>query len=136
VFRNAEVKAVAKYEEGEGDKVGAVKYSLVVLEDMPFVIMESSLEHKFKANESVSFVINCEDQAEVDYYFGKLSAVPESEQCGWVKDKYGISWQVTPRRLGELLSSPDKEKADRALQAMLHMKKLDIAELERAYNGE
>jgi predicted 3-demethylubiquinone-9 3-methyltransferase (glyoxalase superfamily) len=75
------------------------------------------------------------DQAEVDYYWEKLSAHPENEQCGWVKDKFGISWQIVPKRLGELIGSSDREKANRALQAMLKMKKIDIAALEAAYNG-
>jgi predicted 3-demethylubiquinone-9 3-methyltransferase (glyoxalase superfamily) len=85
-----------------------------------------------KINEAVSFVINCEGQAEVDYFWEKLSAVKESEQCGWLKDRFGVSWQVVPVRLGELLSGKDGEKAARVTQAMLKMKKLDIAELEKA----
>jgi predicted 3-demethylubiquinone-9 3-methyltransferase (glyoxalase superfamily) len=89
----------------------------------------------FKFTEAVSFVVDCKDQEEVDYYWEKLSAVPESEQCGWLKDKYGLSWQIVPKRLGELLSDSDREKAGRATQAMLKMKKLDVAELERAAQG-
>jgi predicted 3-demethylubiquinone-9 3-methyltransferase (glyoxalase superfamily) len=80
----------------------------------------------FKFNESVSFVVNCQDQEEIDYFFEKLSAVPESEQCGWCKDKFGLSWQIIPENMGELLKSPE------ALQAMLKMKKINIKELEEA----
>lgn len=89
----------------------------------------------FKFNEAVSFVIDCEDQEEVDYYWEALSAVPESEVCGWLKDKFGVSWQINPKRLNEMIKSDDKEAAKRAMDAMLKMKKLIIADLEKAYNG-
>lgn len=90
----------------------------------------------FNFNEAVSFTIECENQDEVDYYWEKLSSVPESEQCGWCKDQFGVSWQVIPKRLGELLSHPDKEKASRAMQAMMQMHKIDIAVLEAAFEGQ
>ena len=86
----------------------------------------------FKFNEAVSFTIPCENQAEVDRYWKALSAVPESEQCGWVKDRYGLSWQIVPTMLNRLLADPDRAKAGRVMEAMLKMKKLDIAALERA----
>jgi len=86
----------------------------------------------FKFNEAVSFTIPCENQAEVDRYWKALSAVPESEQCGWVKDRYGLSWQIVPTMLYRLLADPDRAKAGRVMEAMLKMKKLDIAALERA----
>lgn len=89
----------------------------------------------FKFNEAVSFQIECEDQAEVDRLWEALSAVPESEQCGWLKDKFGMSWQIVPKRLGELLNDDDAEKSSRALHAMLKMKKIDVAELEKAFEG-
>ena len=86
----------------------------------------------FKFNESVSFFVECEDQVEVDYFFEKLSAVPESEICGWVKDKFGFSWQIIPKRLIELMGDKDRKKAHQVVNAMLKMKKIDIAELEKA----
>jgi predicted 3-demethylubiquinone-9 3-methyltransferase (glyoxalase superfamily) len=89
----------------------------------------------FKFNEAVSFEIECKDQEEVDYFWDKLSAVPESEQCGWCKDQFGLVWQIIPARLGELLADPDREKAHRVLNAMLKMKKINVAELEKAYKG-
>ncbi|TMJ04118.1 MAG: VOC family protein [Bacillati bacterium ANGP1] len=89
----------------------------------------------FKLNEAVSFIIPCENQAEVDRYWKALSAVPESEQCGWVKDRYGLSWQIVPTMLNRLLADPDRAKAGRVMEAMLKMKKLDIAALERAAQG-
>ena len=90
----------------------------------------------FKFNEAVSFIINCENQKEVDYYWEALSAVPESEICGWCKDKFGVSWQINPTRLDEMIKSSDTKAAKRAMDAMMEMKKLDIAALEKAYNGE
>lgn len=90
----------------------------------------------FTFNEAVSFTVECEDQDEVDYYWEKLSAVPEAEQCGWCKDRFGLSWQIIPKRLGELLTDPDTEKAGRAMQAMMKMHKIDIAALEAAFEGK
>ncbi|CAN5292971.1 VOC family protein [soil metagenome] len=90
----------------------------------------------FKFTEAVSFFVNCEDQKEVDYYWEKLSAHPENEQCGWLKDKYGLSWQIVPKQLGELMGDSDREKANRVMQAMLKMKKMDISELQKAYEGK
>ena len=89
----------------------------------------------FKFNESISFMVYCETQEELDYYWEKLSADPDAEQCGWLKDKYGLSWQVVSVRLDEMLQSGTTEQIDRVTQAFLPMKKLDIAELERAYSG-
>ena len=89
----------------------------------------------FKFNESISFMVHCETQEELDYYWEKLSADPDAEQCGWLKDKYGLSWQVVSVRLDEMLQSGTTEQIDRVTQAFLPMKKLDIAELERAYSG-
>ena len=91
----------------------------------------------FKFNEAVSFYVDCADQKEVDYYWSRLTADGGQEsQCGWLKDKFGLSWQIVPRVLSELLNDPDKGRRDRALQAMLKMKKLDVAGLERAADGE
>ncbi len=89
----------------------------------------------FKFNEAVSLQILCDDQAECDRLTEALSAVPQAEQCGWVKDRYGLSWQVTPRRMLELLADPDPQRARRAMEAMLTMKRIDIAAIEKAANG-
>ncbi len=86
----------------------------------------------FRFNEAISFAIDCEDQAEVDRYWEALSAHPQNEQCGWVKDRYGLSWQIVPKALGRLLADPDRDRAKRVMQAMLKMKKLDVAALEAA----
>lgn len=89
----------------------------------------------FKFNEAISFYVECEDQAEVDYFWNKLSAVPEAEQCGWCKDKFGLSWQIIPRQLGELIGDPDPARSKRVINAMLQMKKISVADLERAHAG-
>jgi predicted 3-demethylubiquinone-9 3-methyltransferase (glyoxalase superfamily) len=87
----------------------------------------------FKFNEAISFVVKCENQEEIDYYWGKLSAVPESEQCGWLKDKYGLSWQIVPTAMDKMMSKGTKEQINRVTQAFLKMKKFDIKTLEEAY---
>ncbi len=136
LFPNSEVTTISRYEKGDYDKEGLIKYSLFKLAGESFSAMESTLSHEFTFNEAVSLYVECEDQEEVDRLWEKLSAVPESEQCGWVKDKYGVSWQIIPKQLGELLSDPDKEKAGRVINAMLQMKKISVADLQKAYNGE
>jgi predicted 3-demethylubiquinone-9 3-methyltransferase (glyoxalase superfamily) len=85
-------------------------------------------------NEAISFYVECEDQAEVDYFWKRLSSVPESEQCGWLKDKFGLSWQIIPKQMGPLLTAPDKKKALAATNAMLKMKKIVIADLQKAFD--
>jgi predicted 3-demethylubiquinone-9 3-methyltransferase (glyoxalase superfamily) len=91
--------------------------------------------HGFAFNEAVSLMVNCADQTEIDYYWGKLSAVPEAEQCGWLKDRYGVSWQVTPTAMGEMLERGMPEEIDRVTKAFLPMKKFDLAKLKTAYEG-
>lgn len=137
VFDDSKRGAIARYPAGmEHDKEGTIMFTDFMLANQWFAAMDSAREHDFNFNEAISFIVNCKAQDEVDYYWNKLSAVPESEQCGWLKDKYGISWQIVPEALPKLLNDPDKEKAGRAMQAMLQMKKIDIAGLEKAYNGE
>ena len=93
--------------------------------------MESALSHDFTFNEAVSLIVNCRDQAEIDYYWEKLSAVPEAEQCGWAKDQFGVSWQIVPENMGQLMEK-DLEKTT---PVMLEMKKIIIADLEKAGEG-
>lgn len=112
---------------------GTVEILTVELLGQEFTLMSAG--PYFKINEAVSFVIDCASQEEVDWYWERLSAVPEAEQCGWLKDKFGVSWQVVPSRLNELMGDPDAAKAARVTQAMLKMKKLVIADLEAAARG-
>ena len=95
--------------------------------------MDSARGHKFSFNEAISFMVYCDTQQEIDYYWAKVSAVPAAEQCGWIKDKYGLSWQIVPTVMGEMLESRDEKKIDRVTQAFLKMKKFDIDTLKRAY---
>lgn len=92
----------------------------------------------FKFSEAISFQVNCQTQEEVDHYWGNLSAggVPEAQQCGWLKDKFGLSWQIVPVAMMDMIKDPDTKKSQRAMAAMMQMKKLDIAELQRAFDGE
>ena len=90
----------------------------------------------FKFNESISFMVHCDNQAEIDKYWSKLSADPKSEQCGWLKDKYGMSWQIVPAVMDKMMMDKDQEKVDRVVQAFLPMKKFNIAALEKAFKGE
>jgi predicted 3-demethylubiquinone-9 3-methyltransferase (glyoxalase superfamily) len=130
VFSDSKVGEIFRYSAGqEPDKEGTVAYGPFVLAGQDFVAMDSAREHDFSFNEAISLIVNCEDQAEVDYYWERLSAVPESEQCGWLKDRFGVSWQIVPTVLGELMTDPDRAKADRVMEAVLQMKKLDIDEL-------
>lgn len=137
VFRNARKGDIARYPAGmASDKEGTVMFSDFMLEGRWFAAMDSGGEHAFDFNEAVSFIVNCADQAEVDYYWEKLSAVPESEQCGWLKDKYGVSWQIVPTRFLDMLTEGDSAKSARVMEAMLKMKKLDLAALEAAGNAD
>jgi predicted 3-demethylubiquinone-9 3-methyltransferase (glyoxalase superfamily) len=136
VFRNGRVEVLARYGSGQGpDTEGTVQYASFVIEGMEFGAMDSARRQDAGFNEAISFMVKCDSQEEIDYYWGKLSYVPESEQCGWLKDKYGVSWQVAPRRMDEMMGSGTKEQIARVTQAFLKMKKFDLAELERAYRG-
>ncbi|HYC83194.1 MAG TPA: VOC family protein [Candidatus Paceibacterota bacterium] len=133
VFHDASVGDIARYEEGEGpDRPGTIKHAAFTLEGQQFAAMDSAHQHDFSFNEAISFLVTCADQKEIDHYWNQLSAVPEAEQCGWLKDKYGVSWQIVPSGMEEMLNNPDKEKADRAMNAMLQMKKFDIEAMKKA----
>jgi predicted 3-demethylubiquinone-9 3-methyltransferase (glyoxalase superfamily) len=134
VFKDARQGAIFRYGKGqEPEQEGTVMFSDFMLEGQWFSAMDSALEHNFAFNEAISFIVNCETQDEIDYYWEKLSAVPEAEQCGWLKDQFGLSWQIVPTAMGEMLSKGTREQVDRVTQAFLPMKKLDIARLQQAY---
>ncbi len=142
VFRNApgglaagETKAtvLARYGKGEDpERDGAVRYAQFSLLGLEFAAMDSAREHRFAFNEAISFMVPCDTQEEIDYFWGKLSADPRAEQCGWLKDRYGLSWQIAPTVMGEMLAGDDQERRARVTQAFLKMKKFDIAALKRA----
>lgn len=136
VFHNSRPGHLARYPAGmEPDREGTVMFADFMLENRWFAAADSAREHAYRFNEAVSFMIYCDTQEEIDYYWDKLSAVPEAEQCGWLKDRYGVSWQVVPRGLDEMLSNGTTEQLARVTKAFLSMKKFDLAELERAYRG-
>jgi len=136
VFHNAKTFFLTRYGKGEEpDKEGTVKYAAFTLEGMEFGAMDSARDHHFAFNEAISFLVPCETQAEIDYYWEKLSADPKAEQCGWLKDKFGLSWQIWPTAIGEMMKNGTREQIDRITQAFLPMKKFDIATLQKAYEG-
>jgi predicted 3-demethylubiquinone-9 3-methyltransferase (glyoxalase superfamily) len=137
VFRDGSVDNVMRYGSGEApDEEGTVKYADFTLLGTKFGAMDSAHPHEFAFNEAVSFMVLCDTQEELDSYWKKLSAVPESEQCGWLKDKYGLSWQIVPSAMDAMMGSGNKETTARVTQAVLEMKKLDIAALEKAYRNQ
>ena len=137
VFKDAKRGEIARYPAGmEPNKEGTVMFTNFMLEGQWFAAMDSAQQHSFAFNEAISFMVYCNDQSEIDYYWEKLSAVPSAEQCGWIKDKYGLSWQIVPTAMDKMLEDPDSEKAARVTKAFLKMKKFDLAELQRAYDGK
>jgi predicted 3-demethylubiquinone-9 3-methyltransferase (glyoxalase superfamily) len=136
VFANSEVGEIFRYGPGEEpDKEGTVKYAPLTLEGQQFAAMDSARAHEFGFNEAISLMVECRTQQEIDQFWDSLTAVPEAEQCGWLKDKFGVSWQVVPTQLDEMLASGSEEQLARVTQAFLQMKKFDLAELARAYEG-
>ena len=137
VFKRSKIGNFSYYGEGqEPNKPEYVNYVDFELEGVTFSAMESALDHGFTFNEGVSIIVNCDSQDEIDYYWEALSAVPEAEQCGWLKDRFGVSWRITPKIMDDMMRDATPEQQDRVTQAFLKMKKFDIAELEKAYRGE
>jgi predicted 3-demethylubiquinone-9 3-methyltransferase (glyoxalase superfamily) len=133
IFKNSRIKDVARYgEAGPGPK-GSVMTVSFELDGQEFVALNGGPEFKF--TEAISFVVNCKTQDEADEYWTKLSAGGREDMCGWLKDQYGLSWQIVPTALSELMSDPDPVKANRVMQAMLQMRKIDMAALKRAYES-
>lgn len=136
VFADSRVGHVFRYAAGEEpDREGTIKHAGFTLAGQDFAAMDSARDHRFGFNEAISFMVGCDTQDEIDQYWEQLSAVPEAEQCGWLKDRFGVSWQVVPSILGEHVRSGTEEQRARLTEAVLQMKKLDVAELERAFEG-
>jgi predicted 3-demethylubiquinone-9 3-methyltransferase (glyoxalase superfamily) len=134
VFPDSRIVTMSRYNSALPDKKGSVMVCKFELMGQEFLALNGGSKPEY--NDSISLLVECETQAEVDHLWGKLTAGGGSERpCGWLKDKYGVSWQVTPRRLLELVQDPDEAKAARAMQAMFTMKKIVIAEIERAAAG-
>lgn len=137
VFENSKIEGIQKYEKEDKNDyaLGTVKHAQFQLFGETFMAMDSGMENDFPFNEAISFIVQCEDQQEIDRYWEQLKAGgdPQAQQCGWLKDKFGISWQVVPVGMEQLLNNPDKEKANRAMEAMLKMKKIDVDQLTMSY---
>ena len=135
VFKNSKVGSVTRYGEAGPGKKGSVMTATFEIEGQQFTALNGG--PLFKFNEAFSFVVSCENQEEIDYYWNKLtSSGGQESQCGWLKDKFGFSWQIVPTALGKLMADKDPKKANRVTQALLQMKKLDIATLEEAAEGK
>ena len=139
IFKNSRIVTVSRYGEAgkeiHGRPAGSVMTVAFELDGQTFTALNGGPVFRF--NEAISFQVNCETQAEVDHYWRKLSdgGDPKAQQCGWLKDRYGVSWQVVPRVLVDMLMDPDAGRSQRVMAAMLRMKKIDIDELGRAYAG-
>ena len=132
VFKDSKVLSVSRYGEGGPVPAGTAMSVSFQLRNQEFMALNAGPQFKF--TEAISFFVDCETQAEVDELWEKLSAGGEKSRCGWLKDKYGLSWQIIPNALGELMGDKDPQKAQRVMEAMLKMDKIDIKTLERAYN--
>jgi predicted 3-demethylubiquinone-9 3-methyltransferase (glyoxalase superfamily) len=135
IFKNSKLITLSRNGENSGsDKPQDVSYAVFELEGVQFTALDSATDFGFNFKEGISLIVNCDDQVEVDYYWDKLSegGDPKAQQCGWLKDKYGLSWQIIPVQLGSLMSSGDSEKIKRVTSAFLKMKKFDIQALENA----
>ena len=136
VFRDSKMGEAYRYGPDQlPDKEGTIMFADFALEKTWFAAMDSAREHNAHFNEAISFMVYCQTQKEIDYYWEKLSAVPDAEQCGWLKDKFGLSWQVVPEGMDEMMADKDPQRVARVTEAFMRMKKFDLAELERAYQG-
>jgi len=135
IFRDSKIGEVHRYGDNQSpDKSGTVMFADFKLEGEWFAAMDSARDHQFNFNEAISLLVECDSQSEIDHYW-QLSADPTAEQCGWVKDKFGLSWQINSSKLDEMLADRDPARVARVTQAFLRMKKFDVAELEEAYAG-
>jgi len=134
LFNNSKIVNVSRYGEGAPVPAGTVMSATFELDGQTVQALNGGPQFKF--NEAISFFVSCEDQAEVDKYWNALTANGGEEgPCGWLKDKFGLSWQIVPTALGEMLGDPDPDKSRRTMEAMLKMKKIDVSALRQAYNG-
>ncbi len=134
IFKNSKIGKISRYgDAGPGPK-GSVMTVEFELNGQQFLALNGGPEFKF--TEAISFVVNCESQQEIDYFWEKLTVGGQEVQCGWLKDKVGLSWQIVPTALGKMLSDPDPAKSQRVMKAMLEMIKIDLPTLQRAYDGK
>ena len=134
IFKNSKVREITRYGEAGPGQKGSVMTVEFELDGQPFIALNGGPHFKF--TEAISFSVDCKTQQEVDEYWEKLTRGGAEVECGWLKDKYGMSWQINPTVLGEMLADSDPQKAKRVMEAMLKMKKIDVAALKRAYEGK
>jgi predicted 3-demethylubiquinone-9 3-methyltransferase (glyoxalase superfamily) len=133
VFGESKIDSIVRYEQDEGEKEGAVKHASFSLGGSQFIAMDSGHDHAFSFTPAISFMVECATQKRIDHLWESLSFVPEAEQCGWLQDKYGVSWQIVPASLGRMMKDKDPARTERVMQALMPMKKLDKTALARAY---
>jgi predicted 3-demethylubiquinone-9 3-methyltransferase (glyoxalase superfamily) len=134
VFHDAKVDHILRYgKDDKRDKEGTIKHAGFSLEGQSFAVMDSARAHDFTFNEAISFMVHCDTQERIDHFWSKLSAEPKAEQCGWLKDKFGLSWQIVPTAMDGMLNDKDESRLARVTEAFLKMKKFDIAKLKEAY---
>lgn len=137
VFPNGKIDLMDRRPQTDGpDKEGTLLYGRFTILGTEFAVMDSAHKHTFSFNEAISFIVSCDTQEEIDVYWEKLSAVPEAEQCGWLKDTYGVSWQIIPAMMDEVMKEKDEAKIARVTEALLKMKKFDIRQLEQVAEGK
>ncbi|GAB6109106.1 VOC family protein [Fusibacter bizertensis] len=134
LFKDSKIDKIERYKNASPDVDGTILHLEFTIDDLTFSAMDSAYDHAFTFNESISFILNCDTQEEIDYYWDALSADPLAEQCGWLKDKFGFSWQVTPTIMHKMLQDKDMRKISKVTEAFLKMKKFNIATLIDAYN--
>ena len=133
IFKEGQKEGIMTYGANEfSESPDSISHAEFSVESFEFAVMDSALDHKFNFNEGVSFLRICQTQQEIDYYWNKLSAIKSAEQCGWLKDKYGVSWQIIPSGMSEILNNLDPSKSEKAMKAILAMKKIDIETLKMA----
>jgi len=136
IFKNGKIGTIDRYgSDAAPDTEGQIQHGEFIIEGQEFAIMDSAHPHDFSFNEAISLIKRCRTQPEIDFYWEQLSADPSAEQCGWLRDKFGVSWQIVPFEVQKLLNDPDPFKAERVMSAILAMKKIDVEALYEAYDA-
>jgi len=134
-LKNSGIQNIMRYNEGDVGQTGKVVHAEFILQGQKFMAMDSAIEMQFTFTSAISYFVNCKTQREIDDYWEKFSDGGKKMQCGWLKDKFGVTWQIVPTILNEMMNDPDPEKVERVTRAMMQMEKLDIKELKQAYNS-
>lgn len=138
IFKESRIEGILHYGDENPYAEGMVKHAQFQLEGQTFMAMDNGVEKEFPFNEAVSFIVECKDQKEIDYYWNELTAEgdPAAQQCGWLKDRFGVSWQIVPEGMGKMLNALDGKRAEQAMESLMQMKKIIITKLEEAFEQE